>query len=170
MCVFIHQTLQPTLTAPSAHWEVYLGHYYYDYFDLGVFNKHIIGVGSCSYITVSTLFLYVNALAPPTELTVIELSPTSFTISWRPPLGEVRNGSTLYYLVNVTDTEEESVVLLQHTVNSTVLQLRVAELLPNHVHQVSVAAVSGEETGPAVTVWIKTSAVTAAGKCVDSLH
>ena len=78
------------------------------------------------------------------------------------------NGSTLYYLVNVTDTEEESVVLLQHTVNSTVLQLRVAELLPNHVHQVSVAAVSGEETGPAVTVRIKTSAVTAAGKYVMS--
>ena len=94
---------------------------------------------------------------------VLELSPTSFTISWKPPLGEVGNGSTLHYLVNVTDTEEESVVLLQHTVNSTVLQLRVAELLPNHVHQVSVVAVSGEETGPAVTVWIRTSAVTAAG-------
>ena len=105
-----------------------------------------------------------HALTPPTELTVLELSPTSFTVSWRPPLGEVGNGSTLYYLVNVTDTEEESVVLLQHTVNSTVLQLRVAELLPNHVHQVSVAAVSGEETGPAVTVWIKTSVVTAASE------
>ena len=64
----------------------------------------------------------------------------------------------------MTDTEKESVVLFQHTVNSTALQLRVAELLPNHVHQVSVAAVSGEETGPAVTVWIRTSAVTAAGK------
>ena len=116
----------------------------------------------------STLALLIctelQALAPPTHLMVLELSPTSFTVSWRPPLGEVGNGSTLYYLVNVTDTEEESVVLLQHTVNSTVLQLRVAELLPNHVHQVSVAAVSGEETGPAVTVWIRTSAVTTAGK------
>ena len=64
----------------------------------------------------------------------------------------------------MTDTEEDSVVLLQHTVNSTVPQLRVAELLPNHVHQVSMAALSEEETGPAVTVWIKTSAVTVAGK------
>ena len=64
----------------------------------------------------------------------------------------------------MTDTEEESVVLLQHAVNSTALQLRVAELLPNHVHQVSVAAVSGEETGPAVTVWITTRAKTAASK------
>ena len=120
-------------------------------------------------ITKTLLIVYlstlcVDALAPPTELTVLDLFPTSFTVSWRPPLGEVGNGSTLYYLVNVADTEEESVVLLQHTVNSTVLQLRVAELLPNHVHQVSVAAVSGEETGPAVTVWIRTSAVTAAGK------
>ena len=108
--------------------------------------------------------LCVESLAPPTELTVLELSPTSLTVSWRPPLREVGNGSTLYYLVNVEDTEEESVVLLQHTVNSTVLQLRVAELLPNHVHQVSVAAVSGEETGPAVTVWIKTNVATAASK------
>ena len=100
-----------------------------------------------------------HALTPPTELTVLELSLTSFTVSWRPPLGEVGNGGTLYYIVNVTDTEEDSVVLLQHTVNSTVLQLRVTELLPNHVHQVSVAAVSGEETGPAVTVWIRTNPI-----------
>ena len=117
-----------------------------------------------SISTILTVYVEPQALAPLTQLMVLELSPTSFTVSWRPPLGEVGNGSTLYYLVNVTDTEEESVVLLQHTVNSTVLQLRVAELLPNHVHQVSVAAVSGEETGPAVTVWIKTSAVTAASK------
>ena len=117
---------------------------------------------SITFVFLSTLC--VECLAPPTQLTVLELSPTSFTVSWRPPLGEVENGSTLYYIVNVTDTEEESVVLLQHTVNSTILQLRVAELLPNHVHQVSVAAVSGEDTGPAVTVWIRTSAVTAAGK------
>ena len=64
----------------------------------------------------------------------------------------------------MTDTEEESVVLLQHTVNGTALQLRVAELLPDHVHQVSVAAVSGEEIGPAVTVWIKTGTVSIASK------
>ena len=114
-------------------------------------------VGSCSNVTVSTLSSCVEPLTLPTQLTVLELFPTSFTVSWRPPLREVENGSTLYYLVNVTDTEEESAVLLQHTVNSTVLQLRVAELLPNHVHQVSVAAVSGEEIGPAETVWIRTN-------------
>ena len=57
----------------------------------------------------------------------------------------------------MTDTEGDGVVLLQHTVNGTTFQLRVPQLLPDHVHQVSVAAVSGEDIGPARIVWIKTN-------------
>ena len=64
----------------------------------------------------------------------------------------------------MADTEGNSVVLFQHTVNDTTLQLRVAELLPEHVHRVSVAAVSGDEMGPVVTVFIKTNSVAVTSK------
>ena len=64
----------------------------------------------------------------------------------------------------MTDIEGESVVLLLDEVNGTTLQLRVAELLPDHVHQVSVAAVSGDEMGPVVTVFVKTNPVTVTSK------
>ena len=107
-------------------------------------------------VTVSTLPSCIESLTPPSQLTVLDISPTSFTVSWRPPLGDLGNGSIIYYLINVIDTEGESVVLLQHMVNDTTLQLRVPQLLPDHVHQVSVAA-AAEDIGPARTVWIKTS-------------
>ena len=64
----------------------------------------------------------------------------------------------------MTDTEGDGAVLNQHTVNGTTLQLRVAELLPGHIHRVSVAAVSGDEIGPIVTVFAKTSPITVASK------
>ena len=109
-------------------------------------------------VPVCSLFSpYVAILTPPTQLTVLEISPTSFTVTWRPPQGDAWDESTLFYLVNVTDTEGDGVVLLQHTVNGTTFQLRVPQLLPDHVHQVSVAAVSGEDIGPARIVWIKTN-------------
>ena len=109
---------------------------------------------------------YAALLTPPAQLTVLEISPTSFTVSWMPPLGEFGNGSISYYFISVTDAEEESMVLLQDEVNETTLQLRVAELLPGSVHLVSVAAVSGEDIGPARTVWIKTNQL-ASMHCVE---
>ena len=113
---------------------------------------------SASTICVAISFSpYIEFLTPPTQLTVLEISPTSFTVSWRPPLGDLGNGSILNYLINVTDTEGKSVLVFSGEVNSTAFQLKVAELLPDHAHQVSVAAVSEEETGPAAFVWIRTS-------------
>ena len=50
-------------------------------------------------------------------------------------------------------------VLLHKDVNSTIPDFRVAELLPDHVHQVSVAAVSGERVGPSIALFVKTSPV-----------
>ena len=76
------------------------------------------------------------------------------------------DGNTLQYLVNVTDTQEESVVLPQHKIVTTALQLRVGELLPDHIHQVSVAVISEEEVGRTVTVFVKTSPVTAQSEYV----
>ena len=59
-------------------------------------------------------------------------------------------------------------VLFQHMANETTLQLRVAELLPDHVHQVSVAAVFGEGIRSAVTLWIKTSLLASMHICVEA--
>lgn len=73
-----------------------------------------------------------------------------------PPLGDFWDASSLYYLVNVTDTEGDSVVLLQHTINDTNLQLRVTNLLSGHLHQVSVAAVAGENIGPSDYAFVMT--------------
>ena len=63
----------------------------------------------------------------------------------------------------MTDTKGKSVV---NEVNSTVLSIRVPELLPDHVYQVAVAAVSGERVGPSTTLvlFVKTSPAT--GVCV----
>ena len=74
-----------------------------------------------------------------------------------PPPGDFWDESTLFYLLNVTDTEGDGVVPKQHTVNGTTLQLRVGELLSSRVHQVLVAAVSRENIGPSELVFVKTS-------------
>ena len=130
-------------------------------------NTHISGINYttmlCSshtvtwYLPTSPSLSPVVSLGTPTQLTVVEITPTSFTLSWMPPLGDFWDESTLFYLLNVTDMEEDDVVPNQHTVNGTTLQLRVGELLSGHVHQVSVAAVSGENVGPSELVFVKTS-------------
>ena len=110
----------------------------------------------------SYLSLYYNSepLTPPTVLTVLEITSSSLTVSWRPPLGQLEEENTIHYFINVTDTKGKSVA---NEVNSTVLSIRVPELLPDHVYQVAVAAVSGERVGPSTMLFVKTSPVTAAG-------
>ena len=101
-------------------------------------------------------------------MTILEISPTSFTVSWRPPLGEEK-GETLYYLVNVTDTEGERVVFLEHKVNDITIPLQVEELLPGRVYQASVAVASRDGVGSSATVFIRTSMLTNAGKHTRAL-
>ena len=96
-------------------------------------------------------------LTPPTVLTVLEITSSSLTVSWRPPLGQFEEESTIHYLINVTDTKGKSVV---NEVNSTVLSIRVPELLPDHVYQVAVAVVSGERVGPSTTLLARTRPAT----------
>lgn len=124
-------------------------------------------VEPASIISVAISFSsYLELLTPPTQLTVLEISPTTFTVSWKPPQGNLGNRTTLYF-INVTDTEGESALVFQADANGTALQLRVAELFPNHLHQVSVAAISEEEeTGPAAFMWIKTSPLTSMYICI----
>ena len=101
----------------------------------------------------------IDFLTPPTQLTVLEISTTSFTVFWRPPLEYLQNGSALCYVstVNWTYREGENVLVLQSKVNSTVLQWSVAELLPDYAHQVSMYAALRDWSGPSALVWIRTS-------------
>ena len=110
------------------------------------------------YILISLYTSEFNSepLTPPNVLTILEITSSSLTVSWRPPLGQLEEENTIHYLVNVTDTKGKSVV---NEVNSTVLSIRVPELLPDHVYQVAVAAVSGERVGPLTTLFVKTSPV-----------
>ena len=101
-----------------------------------------------------SLLYFQDPLTPPTELTILEITSTSLTISWRPPQGKLEEASAISYLINVTDTKENSVI---NEVNGTILYIRVPELLPDHVYQVTVAAVSGEEVSPSVALLVKTS-------------
>ena len=103
------------------------------------------------------LFSNLEPLTPPTMLTVLGVTSTSLTISWRPPQGQLEEGSAISYLINVTDPMVNSVV---NEVNGTILYIRVPELSPDHVYQVAVAAVLGEEVSPSVEVLVKTSPVT----------
>ena len=109
------------------------------------------------YISLYTSEYNSEPLTPPTALTVLEITSSSLTVSWRPPLGQFEEGNTIHYLINVTDTKGKSVV---NEVNSTVLSIRVPELLPDHVYQVAVAAVSGERVGPSTTLLARTSPAT----------
>ena len=110
-----------------------------------------------------SLYYKSEPLTPPTALimTVLEITSSSLTVSWRPPLGQLEEGNTIHYLINVTDTKGKSVV---NEVNSTILSIRVPELLPDHIYQVAVAAVSGEIVGPSTTLFVKTRPAT--GVCV----
>ena len=109
------------------------------------------------YISLYTSEYNSEPLTPPTVLTVLEITSSSLTVSWRPPQGQFEEENTIHYLINVTDTKGKSVV---NEVNSTVLSIRVPELLPDHVYQVAVAVVSGERVGPSTTLFVKTSPVT----------
>ena len=111
----------------------------------------------------SYISLLSEPLTPPTALMVLEITSSSLTVSWRPPLGQFEEENTIHYLINVTDTKGKSVV---NEVNSTVLSIRVPELLPDHVYQVAVAAVSGERIGPSTTLFVKTSPVTGVCVCI----
>ena len=95
-----------------------------------------------------------DPLNPPTELTILEITSTSLTISWRPPQGQLEEGSAISYLINVTDPMGNSVV---NEVNGTILYIRIPELIPDHVYQVAVAAVLGEVVSPSVALLVKTS-------------
>ena len=106
------------------------------------------------YISLYTSEYNSEPLTPPTALTILEITSSSFTVSWKTPLGQFEEENTIHYLVNVTDIKGKSVV---NEVNSTVLSIRVPELLPDHVYQVAVAAVSGERVGPSITLFVKTS-------------
>ena len=101
-----------------------------------------------------SLFILEDPLAPPTMLTVLEITSTSLTISWMPPQGQLEGGSAISYLINVTDPMGNSVV---NEVNGTILYIRIPELIPDHVYQVAVAAVLGEEVSPSVALLVKTS-------------
>lgn len=93
---------------------------------------------------------------PPTQLTALEITSISFTITWKPSQSNVGSDNTVNYLINVTDTEGKKVVL-HNKDNGAIPVLRVAKLDPDHVYQVTVAAVSGERISPSVTLFVKTS-------------
>ena len=105
----------------------------------------------------SFVSLLSEPLTPPTALTVLDITSSSLTVSWRPPLEQFEEENTIHYLVNVTDTKGKSVV---NEVNSSVLSIRVPELLPDHIYQVAVAAVSGERVGLSATLFVKTNPAT----------
>ena len=96
---------------------------------------------------------------PPTQLTALEITSTSFAITWRPSQGDVGNGDTMYYVINVTEMEGRG-LMLQNKVNSGISVFRVPDLHPDYVYQVTVAAVLEERVSPSVTLFVKTSPVT----------
>ena len=93
---------------------------------------------------------------PPSQLTALEITSTSFTITWKPSQSNVGSDDTVNYLINVTDTEGKKVVL-HNKDNGAIPVLKVAKLDPDHVYQVTVAAVSGERISASVTLFVKTS-------------
>ena len=93
--------------------------------------------------------------SPLTELTVLEITSTSFAISLRPSQGHVENGNTIHCLINVTDMEGRNVVF-HNNANCTNPELTVPELSPDHVYQVVVTAVLGERVRPSMALVVKT--------------
>ena len=93
---------------------------------------------------------------PPTELTAIEITSTSFNITWKKSQEDTGKGNTVYYIINVMDMKEKTVVH-QIKVDSSILEFRVPKLDPDRVYQVSVTAVLGERTSPSVALFVKTS-------------
>ena len=94
--------------------------------------------------------------SPLTELTVLEITSTSFTISLRPLHRDVENGNTIHCLINVTNMDRRNVVL-HDNVNCASPEFRVPELSADCVYQVAVTAVLGERVGPSMTLFVKTS-------------
>ena len=86
--------------------------------------------------------------APPEELSVSDISPTSAFLSWVPPSYEDQNGVIIQYAINVTvqETGEE----LQWT--STTNFLEVIDLEPYSTYVCIFAALTSVGQGPFSTV------------------
>ena len=107
------------------------------------------------YVTFSSLTEGPPPPSPLTELTVLEITSTSFAISLRPSQGDVENGNTIHCFINVTDMDRRNVVL-HDNVNCASPELTVPELSPDRVYQVAVTAVLGERVSPSMTLVVKT--------------
>ena len=98
-------------------------------------------------------------------LTILEITSTSITVSWRPPQEQLEERSIISYLITVTDTMGNNVV---NEVKNTTLNITVPELLPDHAYRVAVAAVSREGVSPSISQVVKTKPVTSTYICTQA--
>ena len=80
--------------------------------------------------------------SPPTNITVVTISPTSLTLTWSPPL--VTNGIIIRYQAQLVDSGERDVNITMVTMG----RVEWVGLHPYHVYQYQVAAATAVGLGP----------------------
>lgn len=90
--------------------------------------------------------------APPEDVSVSPLSPTSISLTWSPPPVDSQNGVIREYRINITEVDTGRVILL----NSTTTSLTVPALHPYYTYLCSIAA-STIASGPFTEVIIVTT-------------
>ena len=90
--------------------------------------------------------------SPPTEIHVLDISSSNFTIEWSPPPAHTHNGIIRTYLVNVTELNTRRNFVKETT--ETVLSL--GHLHPYYTYRFTVAAVTVSQGPPSEVITVIT--------------
>ena len=92
------------------------------------------------------VFCFFTELMEPENLTIVNTTFTSFTVTWKPPVNS--NGELLNYRIQVVNINTpNSLVTLENTTETT---HTVSGLMPATTYEVTVKAFAGAGSGPGV--------------------
>ena len=102
-----------------------------------------IRLWQATYIHFSDISYFAVPVAPPTNITIIEVSAHSVVLSWEPPPKEYQNGQITGYVVTVHEKTK-----LKQTMDTIDNGTTVSSLDGNTQYLFSVAAKTHVGTGP----------------------
>ena len=103
------------------------------------------------------MFRFFTELMEPENLTIVNTTFTSITVTWKPPA--ISNGEVLNYRIQVVNINANSLVTLENTTETT---HTVSGLTPSTRYKVIVTAVyAGAGSGPGAHKYVTTDEIDA---------
>ena len=98
------------------------------------------------------LSMYAAPSSPPTEVNVLDVTSSNFTVQWAPPPAHTHNGIIRAYRINVTELNTARNFVRQTSRTSLVL----SHLHPYYVYHLTVLAITVSDGPPTKGVTVTT--------------